>query len=88
MLNINTNVDKSPCNLVSKEHDFLTQQEQKKIFSDFLATRWKEERRLYRAKKLLKHKVLNNFDEEIRSDYNEPEDYNDKNSDEFDSQMQ
>lgn len=73
MLNMNTNVDKSSCNLVSKEHDILTQKEQNKILSDFLATRRKEERRLHRARKLLKHEMLSNF-EEVKSDYDEPED--------------
>lgn len=89
VLNINTNVDQSFCNLVSKEHDFLTQKEQSKILSDFLAAKRKEERRLHLARKLLKHEMLSNFEEEIKSDYNEPEDdYNNENSDEFDSQVQ
>ncbi|GAB1869100.1 Putative ribosome-binding factor A, mitochondrial [Camponotus japonicus] len=89
VLNINTNVDKSFCNLVSKEHDFLTQKEQSKILSDFLAAKRKKERRLHLARKLLKHEMLSNFEEEIKSDYNEPEDdYNNENSDEFDSQVQ
>ncbi|XP_070165103.1 putative ribosome-binding factor A, mitochondrial [Polyergus mexicanus] len=91
MLDINTKIDKNSCNLVSKENDFLINKEQKKIFSDFLLSRRREEKRLYRTRKLLKHKLLNNFDVEIESDYNEPEnDYSDdsENSHEFDNELQ
>ncbi|XP_072765636.1 putative ribosome-binding factor A, mitochondrial [Anoplolepis gracilipes] len=97
MLDINTNVDENSSNQISKENDFLTQKEQENIFSDFLITRRREERRLHRTKKLLKHELLNNFEEEIESNCNEPEDncnhdydefendYRDENSDKFNS---
>lgn len=88
MLDINTNIDKSSCNLISKENDFLTKKEQEKI-SDFLLARRREEKRLYRTRKLLKCKLLNNSEEEIESDYDEPEnDYSDENSHEFDKELQ
>ncbi|KAL6422194.1 hypothetical protein ACFW04_010903 [Cataglyphis niger] len=89
MLDTNTNIDKSFCNLVSKKNDFLTKKEQEKIFSDFLLARRREEKRLYRTRKLLKYKLLNNSEEEIESDYDEPEnDYSDEDSHEFDKELQ
>lgn len=80
---VNTNVDNS-CSVVSKENDFLTQKEQKQIFSNFLVTRQKEKRHLHRTKQLHERELLNNFEEKIESD-DEPEDYSGENdNDEFD----
>ena len=81
MLNTETNIDRSSSNVVSEENDFLTQKEQQKIFSDFLATRRRDERRIYRTQqRLLQHEMLSNFKEEIKPN-EEPE--NDYNNDEI-----
>ncbi|XP_029160240.1 uncharacterized protein LOC114932250 [Nylanderia fulva] len=85
LVDMDFNVDSSS-NLVPKENNFLTQKEQKQIFSEFLVAKRKEERRLRRTKQLHQHALLNNFEQEIESiDDPEDESYSDENySDEFD----
>lgn len=51
--------DNSPRDSVSKEVEFLTREQQQKIFSDFLI----ERQRRYKSKRSDKRKVLNNFEE-------------------------
>ncbi|KAG5321475.1 RBFA factor, partial [Pseudoatta argentina] len=67
MLDMNTSTEKS--DPVSNEVEFLTQEEQRKVFSDFLIKRQREARRM---KQSTGRKVLNNFEEEIN---NEESDY-------------
>lgn len=76
---VNDNMDKSSHNPVSKNAvEFLNQEEQRKIFSDFLKTKRREEQRRYN---LNKQKMLNNFEEEIDEE-SDCEDYEDDNIDE------
>jgi len=76
MLDANISTDKSSCDPVSKEVEFMTREEQQKIFSDFLIKRRREERRRYSVKQSNKQKteLLNNFEEDID---NEESDYED-----------
>lgn len=71
-----TKCDNSPRDSVSKEVEFLTREQQQKIFSDFLTKRRREEQRRYKSERLDKRKVLNNF-EELNNESN----YEDDNSD-------
>ncbi|XP_011167831.1 uncharacterized protein LOC105201500 [Solenopsis invicta] len=74
MLFENTDTDKSSQD-PKKVVEFLTQEEQRKIFSDFLNKRRKEERRKC-SSKADKEKLLSNFEEDID---NEESDYDDDN---------
>lgn len=74
MLDATTNIDKSLHDPVSKEVEFLTREEQRKIFSDFLIKRRREEERRYSLKQSDKQKLLNNFEEEIDDEESEYKD--------------
>jgi hypothetical protein len=73
MLVENTDTDKSSQD--PKVVKFLTQEEQREIFSDFLNKRRKEARRKCSSKSN-KEKLLSNFEEDID---NEESDYDDNN---------
>lgn len=73
--------DESTRDPVSKEVEFITQQEKEKIFSEFLSKRRREEQRRYSLKQSNKQNRLNNFEEEIdneESDYKDDIDIDDK----------
>jgi len=76
MLDANISTDKNSCDPASKEVEFMTREEQQKIFSDFLIKRRREEQRRYSVKHSNKQKteLLNNFEDEID---NEESDYED-----------
>jgi len=64
------------CHLKSKEvSNFLTQEEQQKIFSDFLTKRRIEEKRRCNTKQSYKQKLLNNFEENKEEDEDEDKEY-------------
>ncbi|KYN00056.1 Putative ribosome-binding factor A, mitochondrial [Cyphomyrmex costatus] len=79
--NMNTDTDKS--DPVSKEVEILTQEEQRKIFSDFLIKRRRETRRMNRLNN--QKKLLNKCDLEAinneESDYEDDIDVNNENVD-------
>ncbi|KYN34317.1 Putative ribosome-binding factor A, mitochondrial [Trachymyrmex septentrionalis] len=76
MLDMDTSTEKS--DPVSKEVKFLTREEQRKVFSDFLIKRKREARRMKQSDG---RKLLNNLEEEMN---NEESDYeNDVDADEY-----
>lgn len=78
---MNDNTDKSLRDPVSKTAvKFLTREEQRKIFSDFLIKRRREEQRKYSLKRSNEQKMLNNFEEEID---NEESNYEGDNINEY-----
>lgn len=94
MLNANTvnnNIDKDPHDPVTeKAVEFVNQEEQRKIFSDFLAKRRREEQRRYNLKPSNKQQMLNSFEEiDEESDYEDDninEDFNDDYIDDFEDE--
>lgn len=86
------NTDENPCDSVAKEAvKFITQEEQRKIFSDFLIKRRRDEQRRHKLKQS-EQKRLNNFKEEIdeESDYEDDidDDIDNKYIDDFEDEMQ
>jgi len=76
------NTDENPRDSVAKEVEFITQEEQRKIFSDFLIKRRRDKQRTYKWKQLDKQKRLNNFEEEIDEEF----DYEDNIDDDIDNE--
>jgi len=75
MLDINTSIEKS--DRVSNEVEVLTQEEQRKIFSDFLIKKQREARRMKQSN----GRKLFNFEEEINNEESNYE--NDVDVDEY-----
>lgn len=84
MLGKNTNTDESSHD-PEKVVEFLTREEQQKIFSDFLNIRQREQRK-YSLNRLAKQKLLNNFEEKVdneESDYEDIDDIQDNIDNEY-----
>jgi len=80
LLDTKIDTDNNSCHLKSKEiSNFLSREEQQKIFVDFLTKRRREEKRR-RTKRLCEQKLLTNFEKNVEKYENEDEEYEDDNN--------
>ncbi|XP_014471977.1 PREDICTED: uncharacterized protein LOC106743024 isoform X2 [Dinoponera quadriceps] len=89
MLNMNIDTDNSPCNDTSdKVADFLTKNEEKELFKEFLDKRRKEARHKYRMKQLPNQQLLDCSEEEMdhEENYNEKYNFEDEYYDDFEDE--